>query len=146
VIVLAASFFSLLLFLNYVCCWLCVSNLYSNVCFLLKVSLILQDDKVPKFVQISPETYAHLTDSEEQVKVLDEKVKILNEKLSASESEITTKDALVKQHAKVAEEAVSGAQKISIFILSFWGLGRRIYSLCHLSFTLPSSFSYKTIQ
>uniref|UniRef100_A0ACD5TVT7 Uncharacterized protein n=1 Tax=Avena sativa TaxID=4498 RepID=A0ACD5TVT7_AVESA len=70
-----------------------------------------QDDKVPKFVQISPETYAHLTESEEQVKVLDEKVKNLNEKLSASESEITTKDALVKQHAKVAEEAVSGWEK-----------------------------------
>ncbi|CAM0872259.1 unnamed protein product [Alopecurus aequalis] len=70
-----------------------------------------QDDKVPKFVQISPETYAHLIESEEQVKVLDEKVKTLNEKLSASESEITTKDALVKQHAKVAEEAVSGWEK-----------------------------------
>ncbi|KAM3314497.1 hypothetical protein ACQJBY_033372 [Aegilops geniculata] len=70
-----------------------------------------QEDKVPKFVQISPETYAHLTDSEEQVKVLDEKVKTLNEKLSASQSEITTKDALVKQHAKVAEEAVSGWEK-----------------------------------
>lgn len=69
----------------------------------------MQEDKAPKFVQISPETYAHLTDSEEQVKVLDEKVKTLNEKLSASQSEITTKDALVKQHAKVAEEAVSGA-------------------------------------
>lgn len=70
-----------------------------------------QDEKVPKFVQISPETYAHLTDSEEQVKVLDEKVNVLNEKLSASQSEITTKDALVKQHAKVAEEAVSGWEK-----------------------------------
>ncbi|KAF7054663.1 hypothetical protein CFC21_062302 [Triticum aestivum] len=70
-----------------------------------------QEDKAPKFVQISPETYAHLTDSEEQVKVLDEKVKTLNEKLSASQSEITTKDALVKQHAKVAEEAVSGWEK-----------------------------------
>lgn len=87
----------------------CVSNLYDIVCFLLKLTSILQEDKVPKFVQISPETYAHLTDSEEQVKVLDEKVKTLNEKLSASQSEITTKDALVKQHAKVAEEAVSGA-------------------------------------
>lgn len=70
-----------------------------------------QDDKVQKFVQISPETYAHLTESEEQVKVLDENMKILNEKLSASQSEITTKDALVKQHAKVAEEAVSGWEK-----------------------------------
>lgn len=62
-------------------------------------------------MQISPETYAHLTESEEKVKVLEENVKILNEKLSAAQSEITTKDALVKQHAKVAEEAVSGWEK-----------------------------------
>jgi hypothetical protein len=70
-----------------------------------------QDDKVPKFVQISPETYAHLTECEQEVKVLDEKVKNLNEEVSALQSEITTKDALVKQHAKVAEEAVSGWEK-----------------------------------
>ncbi|KAL6867468.1 hypothetical protein ACP4OV_015492 [Aristida adscensionis] len=70
-----------------------------------------QEDKAPKFVQVSPETYAHLTESEEKVKVLDEEVKVLNEKLSAAQSEITTKDALVKQHAKVAEEAVSGWEK-----------------------------------
>ncbi|KAG2542149.1 hypothetical protein PVAP13_9NG570142 [Panicum virgatum] len=66
-----------------------------------------QEDKGPKFVQIAPETYAHLTESEEKVKVLEENVKVLNEQLSAAQSEITTKDALVKQHAKVAEEAVS---------------------------------------
>ncbi|RLN19971.1 filament-like plant protein 4 [Panicum miliaceum] len=70
-----------------------------------------QEDKAPKFVQISPETYANLTESEEKVKVLEENVKVLNEQLSAAQSEITTKDALVKQHAKVAEEAVSGWEK-----------------------------------
>ncbi|WVZ56204.1 hypothetical protein U9M48_006772 [Paspalum notatum var. saurae] len=70
-----------------------------------------QEDKTPKFVQISPETYAHLTESEAKVKVLEENVNVLNEKLSAAQSEITTKDALVKQHAKVAEEAVSGWEK-----------------------------------
>lgn len=70
-----------------------------------------QEDKAPKFVQISPETYSHLTESEEKVKILDENMKVLNEKLSAAQSEITTKDALVKQHAKVAEEAVSGWEK-----------------------------------
>jgi hypothetical protein len=63
-------------------------------------------------VQISPETYAHLTESEEKVKGLEENVKVLNEQLSAAQSEITTKDALVKQHAKVAEEAVSGVHNI----------------------------------
>ncbi|KAK8446343.1 hypothetical protein SEVIR_9G473900v4 [Setaria viridis] len=70
-----------------------------------------QEDKAPKFVQISPETYAHLTESEENVKGLEENVKVLNEQLSGAQSEITTKDALVKQHAKVAEEAVSGWEK-----------------------------------
>ncbi|KAG8074251.1 hypothetical protein GUJ93_ZPchr0006g43222 [Zizania palustris] len=70
-----------------------------------------QDDKAPKYVQISPETYTHLTESEEQVTTLNEKVKVLSDDLSAAQSEITTKDALVKQHAKVAEEAVSGWEK-----------------------------------
>lgn len=45
---------------------------------------------------------------EEQVQGLEEEVNELNEKLSEAHSEITTKENLVKQHAKVAEEAVSG--------------------------------------
>jgi hypothetical protein len=32
----------------------------------------------------------------------------MNEKLSVANSEINTKESVVKQHAKVAEEAVSG--------------------------------------
>ncbi|CAN6305526.1 unnamed protein product [Urochloa humidicola] len=67
-----------------------------------------QDEKVPKYVQISPERYSHLTESEEQIEILNAKIKVLNEKLAAAQSEMNTKDALVKQHAKVAEEAVSG--------------------------------------
>uniref|UniRef100_A0A0D9XHY7 Filament-like plant protein 4 n=1 Tax=Leersia perrieri TaxID=77586 RepID=A0A0D9XHY7_9ORYZ len=70
-----------------------------------------QDEQVPKFVQISPERYANLTESEEQVKILFDKVNVLNEKLSAAQSDVTTKDSLVKQHVKVAEEAVSGWEK-----------------------------------
>lgn len=35
----------------------------------------------------------------------------MNENLSSAHSEITTKDDLVKQHTKVAEEAVSGWEK-----------------------------------
>ncbi|CAD5174883.1 unnamed protein product [Musa acuminata subsp. malaccensis] len=57
-----------------------------------------------KYVQISAESYAHLTELEDQVK-------ILQEKLSTAQTEMTTKDNLVKQHAKVAEEAVSGWEK-----------------------------------
>lgn len=45
---------------------------------------------------------------EDQVKTLEGDIKDLNEKLSAAHSEMTTKENLVKQHAKVAEEAVSG--------------------------------------
>ncbi|KAL5985923.1 hypothetical protein ACLOJK_027913 [Asimina triloba] len=64
-----------------------------------------------KYVQISAESYAHFNELEDQVKSLNDQVKILNEKLSSAQAEMTTKDNLVKQHAKVAEEAVSGWEK-----------------------------------
>lgn len=85
--------------------------------------------KKPKYVQISVESYSHLTGLEDQVKSLEDHVKSLedqvnsfeeqvksledenkdlNEKLSAAQTEMTNKENLVKQHAKVAEEAVSG--------------------------------------
>ncbi|XP_023535896.1 filament-like plant protein 4 isoform X1 [Cucurbita pepo subsp. pepo] len=74
--------------------------------------------KKPSYVQISVESYSHLTGLEDQVKTRDEQIqaledeiKELSEKLSAAHSEMTTKDNLVKQHAKVAEEAVSGWEK-----------------------------------
>ncbi|EOY14982.1 Uncharacterized protein TCM_034198 isoform 3 [Theobroma cacao] len=74
--------------------------------------------KKPKYVQISVESYSHLTGLEnqvktyeEQVQTLEDEIKDLNEKLSAADSEISTKEDLVKQHTKVAEEAVSGWEK-----------------------------------
>ncbi|XVE56139.1 hypothetical protein DITRI_Ditri03aG0213900 [Diplodiscus trichospermus] len=74
--------------------------------------------KKPKYVQISVESYSHLTGLEnqvktfeEQVQMLEDEIKDLNEKLSAANSEISTKEDLVKQHNKVAEEAVSGWEK-----------------------------------
>ncbi|XP_037491823.1 filament-like plant protein 4 isoform X2 [Jatropha curcas] len=74
--------------------------------------------KKPNYVQISVESYTHLTGLEDQVKTyeqqfqtLEDQIKELNEKLSAANSEMTTKENLVKQHAKVAEEAVSGWEK-----------------------------------
>ncbi|KAK4795345.1 hypothetical protein SAY86_013339 [Trapa natans] len=81
-----------------------------------------QDDqekyKKPNYVQISLESYSHLTSLENQVKTYEEEVqtledhiKELDEQLSAAQSEVTTKDNLVKQHSKVAEEAVSGWEK-----------------------------------
>ncbi|KAJ9165991.1 hypothetical protein P3X46_020798 [Hevea brasiliensis] len=74
--------------------------------------------KKPNYVQISVESYTHLTGLEDQVKTyeqqvqtLEDEIKELNEKLSGANSEMTTKENLVKQHAKVAEEAVSGWEK-----------------------------------
>ncbi|KAL0913945.1 hypothetical protein M5K25_017440 [Dendrobium thyrsiflorum] len=62
------------------------------------------DAKNEKYIQIKLESYTHLTGLENQVKTL-------AEKLLLAESEIATKGNLVKQHAKVAEEAVSGWEK-----------------------------------
>ncbi|KAL0432363.1 UNVERIFIED_CONTAM: Filament-like plant protein 4 [Sesamum latifolium] len=76
------------------------------------------NSKKPKYVQISVESYTHLTGLEDQVKsykeqvqTLEDEVKELNEKLSEAHSEINNKENLVKQHAKVAEEAISGWEK-----------------------------------
>lgn len=54
------------------------------------------------------ESYAHMSGLEDQVVNLEDQVKALEEKLSAVYSELNNKDDLVKQHAKVAEEAISG--------------------------------------
>ncbi|GMI83099.1 Trichome Cell Shape 1 [Hibiscus trionum] len=74
--------------------------------------------KKPKYVQIAVESYSHLTGLENQVKTyeqqvqtLEDEIKDLNEKLTGSNSEISAKEDLVKQHTKVAEEAVSGWEK-----------------------------------
>lgn len=64
--------------------------------------------KIKNYVQISIESYTHMSELEGQVKSLEEQVKALEERLSDAHSELNKKDDLVKQHAKVAEEAVSG--------------------------------------
>ncbi|XP_027354669.1 filament-like plant protein 4 isoform X1 [Abrus precatorius] len=76
------------------------------------------NNKKRNYIQISVESYSHLSGLEDQVKTYEEKVQTLedeikemNEKLSAANSEINTKESMVKQHAKVAEEAVSGWEK-----------------------------------
>ncbi|KAJ4962433.1 hypothetical protein NE237_022372 [Protea cynaroides] len=91
-----------------------------------------ENSKKVNYVQLSVESYAHFNGLEEQVKVLEDQVKVLedqvklsedqvklsedkvktlNENLTSAQSEMTTKENLVKQHAKVAEEAVSGWEK-----------------------------------
>ncbi|KAL4361683.1 hypothetical protein GQ457_04G035690 [Hibiscus cannabinus] len=70
------------------------------------------------YVQISMESYVHLNGLEDevnklkdQVKSCEDEVKDLKGKLSEAHSEIKSKEALISQHAKVAEEAVSGWEK-----------------------------------
>ena len=86
------------------------------------------NNKKPNYVQISVESYSHLTgledkvksyedqvnSYEDQVKTLEDEVKELSDKLSAADAEMITKENLVKQHAKVAEEAVSGLISIPL--------------------------------
>lgn len=101
--------------------------------------------KKPKYVQISVDQYSELTGLEDQVKsyeeqvksydeqvkryedqqlvyedqikTLEDEVKDLNEQLSEAHTEMTTKENLVKQHAKVAEDAVSGLHIMVINLL-----------------------------
>uniref|UniRef100_A0A7N0R842 Filament-like plant protein 4 n=1 Tax=Kalanchoe fedtschenkoi TaxID=63787 RepID=A0A7N0R842_KALFE len=88
--------------------------------------------KKPNYVQISVESYTHFTGLENQVKTyqeqlqtlenqvktyeeqfqtLENQIEELNEKLSQAWSEVETKENRVKQHAKVAEDAVVGWEK-----------------------------------
>lgn len=56
---------------------------------------------------------------EDQVINLEDQVKALEAKLSAAYSELNNKDNIVKQHAKVAEEAVSGNTYICTYLNNF---------------------------
>ncbi|KAI4321640.1 hypothetical protein MLD38_035001 [Melastoma candidum] len=86
------------------------------------------DLEKPSHVQVSVETYSRLSGLEEKVKTyeetiqsLEERIEELNEKLSTAEAEITTKEDMVKQHSKVAEEAVSGWEKAEAEALALKG-------------------------
>ncbi|MED6220202.1 hypothetical protein PIB30_042633 [Stylosanthes scabra] len=67
--------------------------------------------KNKNYVQISMESYTHMCALEDQVKALEDK-------LSAAYSELNNKDNLVKQHATVSEEAVSGWEKADAEVAS----------------------------
>ncbi|GER27757.1 hypothetical protein STAS_03491 [Striga asiatica] len=69
------------------------------------------EDEVRKMNEKLSEAHSQMTDKDNLVKTLEDEVKQMNEKLSEVHSEITDKDNLVKQHAKVAEEAISGWEK-----------------------------------
>lgn len=67
--------------------------------------------KPASFIQISVQKYEHLNALSGQVEVLNENLSDMKEKLSSAQADMITKDDLVKQHAKVAEEAISGWEK-----------------------------------
>lgn len=69
----------------------------------MKLSTLLQAS--PNQSMQSPEVTSKAAPLDEDA---NDGVKILTEKLSAAVATITAKEELVKQHAKVAEEAVTG--------------------------------------
>ncbi|CAF2257035.1 filament-like plant protein 4 [Brassica napus] len=77
-----------------------------------------ENGKKASYIQISFDQYSHLNGLkddvhkyEAQVLNLQDHIKELDSKLSTANADITSKEALVKQHSKVAEEAVSGWEK-----------------------------------
>lgn len=70
------------------------------------------------YVQITMESYTHMSGLEDQVVNLEDQVKALESKLSAAYSQLNNKDNIIKQHAKVAEEAVLGWEKADAEIVS----------------------------
>ncbi|KAF8080434.1 hypothetical protein N665_0944s0002 [Sinapis alba] len=77
-----------------------------------------ENGKKASYIQISFDQYSHfngLKDEvhkyEEQVSKLEDQIKDLDSKLSTANADVTAKEVLVKQHSKVAEEAVTGWEK-----------------------------------
>ncbi|KMZ74974.1 hypothetical protein ZOSMA_120G00670 [Zostera marina] len=56
---------------------------------------------VQNYIKISQERYAQLSETEDQVKILDEKLK-------DAMKELAKKDTLVKEHSKIADELIKG--------------------------------------
>uniref|UniRef100_A0A1J3D8L1 Filament-like plant protein 5 n=1 Tax=Noccaea caerulescens TaxID=107243 RepID=A0A1J3D8L1_NOCCA len=90
-----------------------VGNESTNVCSLSYLASLENQEKCKNtnYVQITMDSYTHMSRMEDQVKLFESEVKDLQEKLSLAHSEIMTKESLILQHAKVAEEAVSGWEK-----------------------------------
>ncbi|VVA92669.1 unnamed protein product [Arabis nemorensis] len=69
------------------------------------------EEQVKKYEEQVEEYDEQVQSYAEQVQRLNEDNEDLNEKLSAANAEIITKETLVKQHSKVAEDAVAGWEK-----------------------------------
>ncbi|XP_006306683.2 filament-like plant protein 4 [Capsella rubella] len=77
-----------------------------------------ENGKKPSYIQISFDQYTNLNGLKDEVKnyedkvtKLEDQIKDLDLKLSTANADITAKEVLVKQHSKVAEEAVTGWEK-----------------------------------
>ncbi|XP_056865387.1 filament-like plant protein 4 [Raphanus sativus] len=77
-----------------------------------------ENGKKASYIQISFDQYSHFNalkdqvhNYEQQVSNLEDQIKDLDSKLSTANADVTAKELLVKQHSKVAEEAVTGWEK-----------------------------------
>ncbi|KAK1576405.1 hypothetical protein Q3G72_013516 [Acer saccharum] len=118
----------------------------SSLASLISMILLSEKYKTINYVQISLDSYAHLCGLEVQVKTLKDQVKLLEGeethlkgKLSAALSEINSKDNLVQQHAKVAEDSVLGWEKAEAEALL---LKRQLESVTFLKLTAEDRASH----
>eukprot|EP00252_Welwitschia_mirabilis_P000032 TRINITY_DN10021_c0_g1_i4.p1 TRINITY_DN10021_c0_g1~~TRINITY_DN10021_c0_g1_i4.p1 ORF type:complete len:1138 (+),score=326.73 TRINITY_DN10021_c0_g1_i4:294-3707(+) len=80
-----------------------------------------------------------LEEASQQLQDIEERNKVLSEKLTAAISEASQKENLVKQHAKVAEEAVSGWEKAEAEALAS---KQQVESLTKQNFVLEDRISH----
>ncbi|WZZ23715.1 hypothetical protein YC2023_007116 [Brassica napus] len=118
-----------------------VGNEPTNVSSLSYLASLENQEKCKNtnYVQITMDTYTHLSKMEDQVKLFESQVKDLNEKLTTAQSELSTKECLILQHAKVAEEAVSGWEKADAETLI---LKRQLESVTLLKLTAEDRASH----
>ncbi|CAG7886190.1 unnamed protein product [Brassica rapa] len=118
-----------------------VGNESTNVSSLSYLASLENQEKCKNtnYVQIPMDSYTHLSRMEDQVKQFESQVKDLSEKLITAQSELNTKECLILQHAKVAEEAVSGWEKADAETLA---LKRQLESVTLLKLTAEDRASH----
>ncbi|KAJ4913867.1 Filament-like plant protein 5 [Raphanus sativus] len=118
-----------------------VGNESTNVSSLSYLASLESQEKCKNtnYVQITMDSYTHLSRMEDQVKLFEGQVKDLSEKLTTAQSELNTKECLILQHAKVAEEAVSGWEKADAETLI---LKRQLESVTLLKLTAEDRASH----
>ncbi|KAG7540177.1 Filament-like plant protein [Arabidopsis thaliana x Arabidopsis arenosa] len=118
-----------------------VGNESTPVCSLSYLASLENQEKCKNtnYVQITMDSYTHMSRMEDQVKLFEVDVKDLKEKLTLAYSEIKTKESLILQHAKVAEEAVSGWEKADAETLV---LKRQLESVTLLKLTAEDRASH----